>query len=212
MQTLKGKVIEKFAEGNDEPPSPDSLFSINERTGEISGLRNNKEIYMKFLQDFAKTVYGKNFGVQSKSNILSSFLPPGLECFLVLAYINGYEVWKSEGKRRRPNTLLNLLNNDSTGTYTSEDENTDTITSEALPHYLPKYKFTANGRGSKTGEGWTEEGLALYNALRKAIRVQRKDLSNGATFESEFLTYTVTNTSQEKGQGKDSNRRRLGRG
>jgi len=147
---------------------------------------------MKFLQDFAKTVYGKSFGVQSKSNMLSSFLPPGLECFLVLAYINGYEVWKSEGKRRRPNTSLNEDSTDTSG----EDYSTD-MSCEAL-HHLPKYKFTANGRGSKTGEGWTEEGLALYNGLASAICMQRKDLTSGATFESEFLNYTMTNASQRR--------------
>jgi len=178
MQTLKGKVIEKFAEGNDEPPSPDSLFSINERTGEISGLRNNKEIYMKFLQDFAKTVYGKSFGVQCKSNILSTFLPAGLKSFLILAYTNGYDVWKSEGTRRT-NTLVDEDTTDTSGDYISD-------TSCEAQNHLPKHKFTANGRGSKTGEGWTEEGLALYNALASAICMQRKDLTNGAKFESEF--------------------------
>jgi len=197
--TLKGKVVEKFAGGSEEPPSPGDIFSINKQTGEISGLRQNKEIYMKFLQHFAKTVYGKTFAQESKTTLLSSFLQPGLECFLVLAYINGYEVWKSEGMRRRPNTLLNtLLNDDNTATGSSMISD---LSSEAQNH-LPKYKFTANGRGSKTGEGWTEEGLALYNALRKAINVQRKDVTNGPTFDSDFLNYTMTNTSQRRKKNK----------
>jgi len=196
--TLKGKVIEKFAEGNDEPPSPHSLFSRSEQTGEISGLRKNKDIYMKFLQDFAKAVYGKNFGVQSKSNILSTYLPTSLESFLVLAYTNGYEVWKSEAKRRQRkirNTLVDEISTDTSG-------NDITDMSYEAPNPLPKYKFTANGRGSKTGEGWTEDGIALYNALFRAIRIQRKDLSNGITFEAEFLTYTVTNTAQRRNKEK----------
>jgi len=188
------KVIEVWAGGNEEPPSPNDIFTKCEQTGKISGLRNNKKIYMKFLQNFAKTVYGKSFGVQSKSNMLSTYLPSGLEGFLVLAYTNGYEVWKSEGIKRRSRT--NTLVDEDDSTDTNSDGISD-LSSEAQNH-RPKYKFTANGRGSKTGEGWTAEGLALYNGLASAICMQRKDLTSGATFESEFLNYTMTNASQRR--------------
>ena len=149
---------------------------------------------MKFLHDFAKTVYGKSFLLESKTTLLSSFLQPGLECFLVLAYTNGYEVWKSEGIKRRSRT--NTLVDEDDSTDTNSDGISD-LSSEAQNH-LPKYKFTANGRGSKTGEGWTQQGLALYNGLASAICMQRKDLTSGATFESEFLNYTMTNASQRR--------------
>jgi len=75
------------------PVAPSQIYAIGEG-GEIVGLRQNKEVYLQFVKTCGQAVYGRTFNIQGQTTPLSRFFPTALEAFLVLAYDNGYEVWK----------------------------------------------------------------------------------------------------------------------
>lgn len=67
-----------------------------------------------------------------------------------------------------------------------------------------KYKFTLGARGATSGEGWSDEGCNLYQALFEAIRKQRKDQTLANDFESAFQIHMVaaSESRPENEQGK----------
>jgi hypothetical protein len=166
------------------PPPPDELYSKNEEDGHIMGLREKGKIYIDFLKSFAKAVYGRTYDDVSSTNTLSTVLTPCLEAFLLLAYENGYHVWKHEAERRVAKQCQNPKN-------VSDDELSASSSSQGGLAYerveQPVHKFTCNAMSARRGEGWSVEAYDLYDELFEAIEKQRSNKDIGPTFDQEYL-------------------------
>jgi len=62
------------------------------------------------------------------------------------------------------------------------------------------FKFTSDARGSKRAEGWSSEGLQLFNKLFDAIATQRKSVETGSKFETDFMLYNDAAANQQVNQ------------
>ena len=159
---------EKFRLAKNEteyPPDPDDLFTRSEDDDEIisGGLRELEgDTYIGFLQDFGKAVYGKTFHSNANARPLKGFFPTCMEAFLLVAYDNGYARWKQEELQKKEGEAL------------EEDS-------------LPDYKYTACSKGARTCEGWTEEGVALYDELFDKLSEQRQNSVFGTEFDKKFM-------------------------
>lgn len=170
----------------ENPPKPADLYKCVD--GHIYGLRSNAKIYKDFLKTYGKAVYGRDFKVESKSKTLSTFFPVCLETFLILAYDNGYAVWKKTA------STTNKMGTDTTSSdaATSDDEQ---------EHASAKFKFTSSVRGAKRSEGcWNQDSCVLHDKLFDKIEEQRKDPELGEKFETNLLIHEedVSRTSRSK--------------
>jgi len=106
---------------------------------------------------------------------------------LILAYENGYKVWKETAKREmaKENGEVVITHVDSSGDRENEEKEVVAETED----FVQTYKFTSNSRGSKKGEGWSPAGLRLYNELFDAIAQQRRDSTLGEEFELDFMIH-----------------------
>ncbi|CAJ1931558.1 unnamed protein product [Cylindrotheca closterium] len=183
--TLKNLVIEMFMDpGSVDPPRPQELYSQDRVTGKITGLRQNRVIYIKFLRNFGKAIYGKAFKEECVVKTLSSFFPECLEAFMVLAYDNGYKVWKSIAEKKMegkggPTASAGASEEASTTSSVGEQEDNDTT--------FIGFKYTSNSRGSKRSEGWSQAGCDLYDQLWDTLEEQRRNPTLGEEFETAFL-------------------------
>jgi hypothetical protein len=89
---------------------------------------------------------------------LSEYVDRTLEAYLVLIYVNSYEVWKQECIRNMP---------------LEEEEEPQLMQGRAA-----KKKWTAGGRGSGKYQGWSKTGIDIYNALVHVIAKQRLNIKN----------------------------------
>src|SRR5210317_1131652 len=177
--TLAQKFKDDFLSASTEdPPEPGQLYSLND-DGTISGLREKRELYTKFLRGYGKAVCGRTFQLEAQTKTLSEFLPTSLEAFLVLCYENGYQMWKREAMRKKKEKEGNV-GEEEEGTKDSGADKQDI-----------GFKFTSNARGAKRAEGWSESGLELFNKIFDEIDRQRKGVSTtGLAFETHFLAYS----------------------
>jgi len=174
------------------PPEPSQLYTLKD-DGTISGLRQNKEVYTSFLKNFGKTVFGRTFSANSQTKHLSNFFPTALEAFLILAYENGYEMWKK--------AAADELRTKYGSGIMDHDEDKDSVEcDEETPKHVVSFKFTSDARGSKRAEGWSEQGLDLFNKLFDAIAGQRKLEETGIHFETEFMVFGNSEEDRAKGE------------
>jgi hypothetical protein len=161
--------------------------------------------YMDLLFHFTKVVVmAATFIANSNTKLLSKYMSPNLEAFLVLTYVNNYDAWKAE-LYGEP-----LPNQDSTSEEEDKDEqdqeheNNQQLAGSKryrdgnsrlvspLNTHQAKKKFTADARGRGKFKGWTDEGMALYKQLTRIVKQQRADKKLGQDFEEllleEFLT------------------------
>jgi len=170
-----------------DPPQPSQLYSL-QGDGTMTGLRQNKEIYTNFVRAYGKTVFGRTFAANAKTKHLSRFFPTALEAFLVLAYENGYEMWK----KTAAGECQTRVNVDDNTEEVLDDTNVATL-------HVASFKFTSDARGSKRAEGWSEEGLDLFNKLFDTIACQQRNSKTGLEFETEFMVYGDIEEDKDKG-------------
>ncbi|CAJ1929979.1 unnamed protein product [Cylindrotheca closterium] len=199
--TLKGLVIGMFMNPERvQPPEPSMVYSVGAE-GNIAGLRENTDIYILFLKNFMRAIYGQKFTALSMKKTISGFVPECLEAFLVLAYDNGYEAWKAEAEKK----LAEAEASGGIGTNNGNDSpdarrlegDSDSPGSDSSESHVPlaaqecrivgDFKFTGSGRGSRKAEGWSEEGYTLFNKLFSRIKEQRADETLGLQFETTFI-------------------------
>ena len=125
-----------------------------------TALRACQDDYIDFLKNYGKAVYGKLFITKAHSKALSQFLTTCMEAFLVVAYANGYERWKEEALREK---------------------------NESRSNTIPSYRFTSFAKGAKACEGWSEDGVKLYDDLYDMITQQRSHPTFGTAFEKQFM-------------------------
>ena len=198
----------KLAKNESEyPPIPKELYTISgnqseEEDGEpvtvVSGLRQHQELYMDFLKEFGKAVYGREFKTTASAKTLSQFLPTCMEAFLVVAYENGYYKWKQEalaGKTSDDSSSVSTLSSHSTAaTNVSRQRRVagDDVSVVSMANSLDSgFMFTSQSKGSRSCEGWSDEGIAFYDALFDAIEEQREDATLGVAFENQFKIHSM---------------------
>ena len=67
----------------------------------------------------------------------------------------------------------------------------------------PDYKYTSLAKGAKACEGWSEEGVKLYDDLYDMITRQRSNPNLGVAFEKQFMVKCATKV---KSNGKRKHR------
>lgn len=113
--------------------------------------RKNREAYSKFCDYFLG--YGiaegadhfRNVKVKEKISDIASIVD---EAFVLLALENGYDMWKHQVMKSR----------------SMEDSGKERE---------PSWKWTANARVCKMGEGWQREGLNRFNELCSFVNDDR---------------------------------------
>jgi hypothetical protein len=116
--------------------------------------------YATLLEGFLKEVLMDNdFNANSGRIHLSEYVDKTLEAYLVLTYVNSYNVWREECRRNMP--------------LEEEEEEPQLMQGPAA-----KKKWTAEGRGSGKYQGWSKTGIDTYNALVDVIAKQRLNTRN----------------------------------
>jgi len=114
--------------------------------------------YASLLEGFLKEVLmDSDFNNNSGRINLSTFVDKTLEAYLVLTYVNSYDVWKEECIKE-----MELV----------EEEQAHMHGPSA------RKRWTAEGRGSGKYQGWSKTGIDTYNALADVIAKQRINLRN----------------------------------
>jgi hypothetical protein len=150
------------------------------------------------------------FKHQSKTELVSKYLSAGLEAFLVVAYLNGYDKWLLECISEGPvstNTeegsadLSSVTHSASTGNSGTRDHTARTVSSVVTPHSTGQPRFTAAAMGAGKHKGWSDEGIILYQKVAVLLGEQRKD-RNLLGFERDLM---------ERFRGPTGSRRPTGR-
>lgn len=147
------------------------LRSNNDSTSRIN--------FANFLYLFAKTVLGKRLfeKIVTARSSLDDYLTPALEAFIVTAYVGNYDMWKQKHD----------LENNNSGNLTSPQ-----VSGKAHP------LFTENSRGSGKYNGWSPEGIYIYNCITLILRRQRANLTMSAEYGKLFYQIYTENQSPTK--------------
>jgi hypothetical protein len=154
--------------------------------------------YMEVLFHFTKVVVmASTFIAHSNRKLLSHYMSPNLEAFLVLTYVNNYDAWKAEMEGEQfPSNQDATSEEDEEEDQENEENNQQLAGSKrdrdgnsrlVSPVSKAKKKFTANPRGKGKFKGWSEEGMVLYKKLTKIVKQQRADKKLGEDFEALLL-------------------------
>ena len=68
----------------------------------------------------------------------------------------------------------------------------------------PPFKFTENSRGARPCEGWSEEGVKLFDELYDLIKAQRQKRHSGEVFDRKLLLKCASK-SRDNGREKHRN-------
>jgi hypothetical protein len=134
--------------------------------------------YATLLEGFLKEVLMDNdFNANSGCIHLSEYVDKTLEAYLVLTYVNSYNVWWEVNSYEvwRQECLRN--------TPLEEQE------PQLMQGPAAKKKWMAEGRGSGKYQGWSKTGIDTYNALVEMIAKQRLIIRNKtilSNFEPNF--------------------------
>ena len=111
----------------------------------------------------------------------SGYLWISLECFLVIAYVNGYDKWMWEckfGPPKKKNRKRKKDDDDedaedagttSSGTTSSGDSDTSPTTTPTAG----RTRFTEDALGAGKYKGWKKGGICLYNMVHDVLKEQR---------------------------------------
>jgi hypothetical protein len=117
-----------------------------------------------------------------------------LECFLVIAYVNGYDKWMWEcefGPPKKKNRKRKKRSEDDddeedAGTTSSGDSDTsptdtsptDTSSPTTTQTTTGRTRFTEDALGAGKYKGWSKGGILLYNLVHDVLEEQRtKDVA-----------------------------------
>jgi hypothetical protein len=162
-------------------------------------LRQTKA-HADLLFHFAKVVVTYDtFKHQSTKDFISKYLTAGVESFLVVAYINGYDKWFMDciGQNQVPppgtedSEQISSLSHGSAGQLAGQ--NTTFTPTQSNPASapvitpLPATRFTAGALGGGKFKGWNNEGKKLYKKCTNLIAAQRQDVGLTNNFENDLL-------------------------
>jgi hypothetical protein len=139
--------------------------------GETSRARGLREAsdnnYQWFCENFMDCVIPSNeWKRHARKKLMSDYVSQSLEAFCVLVYSNGFEKWNEEFP-------------------VAEDEETEASSLTIGSRGNCRFKYTSDSKGSRKYEGWSPEGMKLYNDILVLVGNQRQ-LPN-CTFEQKLL-------------------------
>jgi len=167
------------------PLSPDKFVwrgnhnAVEMQQGEappVGGLRQTiDKSYEWFCENFLECVIPtKEYKLHAKRRCLSIFVSPGLEAFAVLVYKNSYSKWDEFfGQDVDDQTEASSL---TTGSGASGRA----------------FLYTGDSKGSRKYEGWSAEGMTMFNDMFDLIKLQRGRA--GCTFERNLLKRIAAGT------------------
>jgi hypothetical protein len=106
------------------------------------------------------------------TTLISTFVSVQMEAYAVTLYLNGYYAWMYE---YRQILLGGASNNDE---FTAISEMTEGETSGNV-----SYQWTSDSRGLRRNEGWKRADMDMYDAVEKALAVQRSDKKMGENLD-----------------------------
>jgi hypothetical protein len=119
--------------------------------------------YPILLKHFSKAMIGAGtFRKCSKKQLLSAYMGPSLEAFLVLTYMNNYDKWMSEAGPPRGVETSTAVTGTSSVSFLSVGEITVGT------------RWTEKSRGAGKDKGWAPASQKLHEYLTKLIKIQRQ--------------------------------------
>lgn len=150
-----------FLYGTDQ----DAWQELEEEPDRKKLLRETKE-HLVLMKHFVSCVsFAKTYRDNSTMVLLSEWMTPFLEAFVVLVYANNYSSWMEKYK---PGIPANVTVDDISRATESSN---DTVNTERL--------YTKKSTGKGTYKGWEKIGIDLYNKMILVIVEQRKKQVDG---------------------------------
>jgi hypothetical protein len=140
----------------------------------IEGLRGNLNgAYEQFLRLFLKGAVGiREWKARVGTTLVSTFVSVQMEAYAVTLYLNGYYAWVHEYRQILP-----------TGPSTNDEITAVSGMTEGETSSNVGYQWTSDSRGSRRNEGWKRAGMDMYDAVEKALAIQRSDKKLGETLD-----------------------------
>jgi hypothetical protein len=136
--------------------------------GGLQGLRDAEDnACQSFCADFMECVVPKaEWKQRARKTQMSVLVTPTLEAFAVVVYKNACKKWED--------------------IYRQESTNGDeeTVTS-SLSNGSERHLYTGDSKGSRKYEGWSAEGMKLYNNVLDLVTHQRQ--RPGCTFDRNLI-------------------------
>jgi hypothetical protein len=118
----------------------------------------------------------------------SEYLWISLECFLVIAYVNGYDKWmwecefgppKKKNRKRKKRSEDDDDEEDAGTTSSGDSDTSPTDTSPTTTQTTTgRTRFTEDALGAGKYKGWSKGGILLYNLVHDVLEEQRtKDVA-----------------------------------
>jgi hypothetical protein len=127
--------------------------------GGLRGLRDAADnAYETFCENFMECVVpSSEWKMRARKNPMSFYVTPALEAFAVVVYKNAYRKWEETYRKE-----------------TDEDDETETSSLTAgSGRGNTRHLYTGDSKGSRKYEGWSAEGMKLYNRVLDLITLQR---------------------------------------
>jgi hypothetical protein len=137
-----------------------------------SYLRETEE-HMTLLEMFTRLVVtSKIFKEKATVYPLRKYMPPTMEAFLILSYVNSYGFW------------MKLFE----ASPAFAEQAAGGIEGDELSTYSGQRLFTSDSKGKGKYNGWSPEGMTLHRRISGIIKAQREDTAAlGVEFEQELM-------------------------
>jgi hypothetical protein len=178
-------------------PHPDDVLGDLAEPDEVDWPKEDQDIsnrlpllretdgYMDLLLHFTKiVVMAQVFGECGHTQLLSSYMTPHLEAFLVVTYVNSYDSWKSKVVVDSSTEEEGNREQRSAGNKRSRGESSSSLPSLSSVSMTSSKKYTENARGRGKFKGWSEAGLSLYNKIVSFLEQQRANNEYGEHYET----------------------------
>jgi len=138
-----------------------------------SYLRETEE-HMTLLEMFTRLVVtSKIYKEKATVYPLRKYMPPTMEAFLILCYVNSYGFWMKLFEASP------AFAEQAAGGIEGDDE---------LSTYSGQRLFTSDSKGKGKYNGWSPEGMTLHNRISRIIKAQRNDTAAlGIEFEQDLM-------------------------
>jgi hypothetical protein len=182
---------------------PEGYSPSGSRQEASSKYLRQTQAHADLLFHFTKVVVMYDtFKNQSTTDYISNYLSAGVESFLVVAYLNGYDKWFMDciGRNQVPppgtedSEQLSSLSHGSAGqiagqvnTFTPGQSNQSNQASAAVVTPIPTTRFTASALGGGKYKGWNNEGMKLHKKCAELILEQRQDVGLNHRFDMDLL-------------------------
>jgi hypothetical protein len=160
-------------------PSDTELEEMIKQWADEGIRKTSDDEYMRFLMIFGGVFLSNNKKAKMdvmSTKMLSTYMPRSLESFALMLYCNTY--WKN----MREHWKLSATTKEQNG-----EEDLSSVTVDTSFGGGSKTLFTSDSRGSAKYDGWSHEGLTLYNNIYRVLGIQREKLITGAIFEKKML-------------------------